>query len=103
MKYFLVLCLVFLSSQWALAGEIIVDGSTAAATKSSLKKMQKGLTRKEKQIFPFALMSIQLSDVKSASEAMEKNLYQNLNYEVLVPNVDGLNKTKVEAPIFPDV
>jgi hypothetical protein len=25
MKYFLVLCLVFLSSQWALAGEIIAD------------------------------------------------------------------------------
>lgn len=82
---------ILLSSQVALADETIVDGSSAASTKASVAKMQNKLPDNKKFNFHIALMQIQLSDVKSASEAIEANLHQSLNFEVLAPKIDGLS------------
>ena len=95
MKVFFVLIFALFSSQLILADELVVDGSSAASTKSSLAKMQKGFSRDEKMVFNVALLQIQLSDVKSASEAIEQNLVNSLIYKLLGPKIDGLNYEEI--------
>ena len=53
--------------------------------------MQKGFSEKKSLKFHIALRQIQLSDVKSATEAIELDLIRSLKFELLAPKLDGLN------------
>ena len=57
--------------------------------------MQRKLSQQKNLNFTIALMQIQMSDVKSASEAIEANLHQSLNYEALAPKINGLNYKEI--------
>ena len=95
MKFLAVSVFTVVFSLSCLAGELTINGETAESTQTSLSRMLASLDEQGRQVFVVALMRVQLSEVGSATEAIEAGLVQSLNYELLGSKLDGLSYSEI--------
>lgn len=88
MKFLIIAMLVIASGAWA--GDIRIDGSSAASTKQSVETMMKALSEDEVPLLAGALLRIQLAGFDSVSE-VPPEFRDGLNYEYLSSKLAGLS------------
>jgi hypothetical protein len=93
MKNLLVVVIIYiLSACVSTKDDFVFDGSTIESTKQGISKVSKRLKPKQQIEFMMALMAIQFSDVRSATEIIgDPTMTNEVNYFIIGKKIDGLN------------